>query len=66
MVVANKALTSLMRLRGKYSQIKKQNEKLISNLISQRNVLLPTVGLLYGQLAEIYNECNELEKALEC
>ena len=64
-VVANTGLTSLMRLRGEYSQIKKQNEKIISNLILKRNVVLPTVGLLYAELAEIYNEWNDIEKALE-
>jgi LuxR family transcriptional regulator, maltose regulon positive regulatory protein len=65
-VVANKGLTGLMRLRGEYNQIKNQNEKLISNIISKGNVSLPILGLLYGQLAEVYNELNNLERALEC
>lgn len=65
-VVTNTGLTGLMRLRGEYNQIKNQNEKLISNFISKGNVSLPILGLLYGQLAEVYNELNDFEKALEC
>lgn len=64
-VMANVALNTLMRLRGEYIQVKEQNEKLISNLILKRNVLLPAIGLLYEQLAEVYYEWNELKKSLE-
>jgi LuxR family maltose regulon positive regulatory protein len=64
-VVASKALASSMILRGEYSELIKQNEKLISNLFLKRKVFIPTVGLLYAQLAEVYNEWNEFEKALE-
>ncbi|AZV58553.1 LuxR C-terminal-related transcriptional regulator [Clostridium sp. AWRP] len=64
-VVAKVALNTLMRLRGKYSWIRDQNEKLISNLILKKKVLLPTIGLLYEQLAEVYYEWNELKKSLE-
>ena len=64
-IVASKVLASSMRLKGDYSQIIKQNEKLISNLMVEKKVAHPTVGLLYAQLAEVYNEWNQSEKALE-
>lgn len=65
-IMANIALTTLMKLRGEYSEIREKNEKLISNLVLKRKALLPTIGLLYEQLAEVYYEYNELKKSLKC
>lgn len=64
-VIASRALTSSMKLRGEYAKIIKHNENLISSLIFKKKAFLPVVGLLYAQLAEVCNEWNEFEKAME-
>lgn len=63
--ISGKALADWYRVQGRYEEAEKICYEIIERTVGEHDMLLPSVGLIYAELGDIYYEWNDTKKVIE-